>query len=91
MLNVAEAEPRTDGEWTKVGSKTGIGSKTRKVMASGLKRSINMMAMDNDVAGTSNAMKTIDWIKNGDNEHGYVCDRQREGKQRLTSSIEHID
>ena len=97
MLDVAEAEPRTDGGWTKVGSKTESGSKTRKDMASitvgpsGIKRSINMLAMNNDVAALSNAMNKIDWKKGSDNEHGYVCDSQREGKQRLRWDIEHID
>ena len=91
VLDVTEAEPRTDDGWTKIGSKTRKDMAKATVGPSGLKRAINMMAMNNNIARTMNAMKTSDCKEDGGNEHGYVCDRQREGKQRLTWKIEHID
>jgi hypothetical protein len=92
LLNVAEGEPWTGGEWTKIVSK--IKDPRHSKVATG-KRSSNNNGHDESVGmnGTEmNEMDTDHCKCDGDGEHGCMCDRkQRKGNQRLNWEIEHID
>ena len=100
VLNIAKGEPWTDGGWTKIQPKIQTGSKTETTetrcdeVASGERR-IQSNGHDETIDGAGvaniNVMKTDHCMIHGDNEHGCMCDRQRNGNQRVSWRIEQID
>ena len=92
MLNVAEGEPWTDGGWIRIGSKM---SETR--CCHGVATDERQSEIDghqgtnwSTIIVESNALNMHDVKGSSDREHGNVCDR-RNGKQRLSWEMEHID